>query len=492
MAEFNIFRDIAQRTNGDIYIGVLGPVRTGKSSFIKRFMELLVIPYIEDPHERERTIDELPQGGAGRTVMTTEPKFVPDEAVEVSFKDELHFRVRLVDSVGYPVDGALGYEEDDGPRLVDTPWFDYEIPFEEAAEIGSRKVLTDHATIGLVITTDGSFGDITRDSYVPAEEKIISEISDIGKPFIVVLNSKHPMAAETQDLAIDLEEKYGVPVIPLNISQLTEMDLYALMEEVLYEFPVREMNITLPDWVEELDSSHWLRQDFERAVTDSLMEVTKIRDVQAAVDVISQFEFIEEASIVELDMGEGIANVDLDAREELFWDVMYEMTGYDIRSKGILLRLMKDFKVAKEEYDKISGSLLDVRERGYGIVEPDFSDIEFEEPELIKKGNQFGVRLRANASTLHFFRVHVATEVTPMIGTEKQSEQLVNYLMEKFEDDPRKIWETDIFGKSLDELLREGINDKLASVPENARTKLRETLERIANEGGVGLICIII
>ncbi|MCL5046977.1 MAG: stage IV sporulation protein A [Actinobacteria bacterium] len=492
MEKFNIFEDIAQRTGGDIYIGVVGPVRTGKSTFIKKFMEMLVLPNIADPAVRDRTRDELPQSAGGRTIMTVEPKFVPDEGIEIAVREALRMRVRLVDCVGYTVDGALGYEDEAGPRMVLTPWFDHEIPFQEAAELGTRKVIADHSTIGLVITTDGTITEIPRAKYVPAEERVVGELRELGKPFIVLLNTVKPYATETMELAGELEEKYDVPVIPIDAAELSQEDVTLILEQVLYEFPVKEVDVALPKWVEELDRGHWLRAKFEAAVTEAVGVVRRLRDVDPAVSKLGSFEFVQEAVLKNMDLGTGVASVEMTARDDLFYQVLEEMTGVSIEGKHTMIRLMKEYVYAKTEYDKFAPALHEVRQTGYGIVPPSVAEMTFDEPELIKKGALFGVRLRANAPSLHIVRADIETEVTPIIGTERQGEELVQYLLDRFESDPKKLWEFDIFGKSLHDLVREGIQNKLFRMPENAQQKLQETLTRIINEGSGGLICIII
>lgn len=492
MEKYDIFKDIAERTGGDIYIGVVGPVRTGKSTFIRKFMELLVLPNITDPHERQRTVDELPQGGMGRTIMTTEPKFIPDEGVRIAVRDSLALRVRVVDCVGYTVPGASGYEDDKGPRRVNTPWFEEPIPFQEAAEIGTRKVISEHSTIGIVVTTDGSFTDIPREDYVAAEERVVGELKEIGKPFVIVLNSAHPETKDTLGLADRLAAKYDVPTIPVDVTGLGDDDVYGIMEQVLFEFPVREVVVNLPRWVEELDAAHWLRRDFEDGVAETVRNIRRLRDVDGAVADLAGYEFIDSATLENMEMGTGVATVGLQAAENLYWKVIEEITGFPVAGKHDLLRQMKDLVQAKEEFDLIREALEDVRTVGYGLVAPRLSEMTFEDPELIRQGGRYGVRLRASAPSLHFLRADVETEVTPIIGTERQCEELVKYLLEKFEDDPKKIWESDIFGKSLHDLVREGIENKLFRMPENAQVKLQDTLTRIINEGSGGLICILI
>lgn len=492
MEKFDIFQDIAERTGGDIYVGVVGPVRTGKSTFIRRFLETLVLPNIKDINERERAKDAMPQGGTGRTIMTTEPKFVPDDGIEIAIRDNLKLRVRLVDCVGYAVAGALGYEEADGPRMVQTPWFEYEIPFQEAAEIGTRKVISDHSTIGLVVTTDGSITDIPRDNYVDAEGRVIRELRDLGKPFIVILNSTHPFARETRELADQLQAQYDVPVLPVDCAQLSQDDIYVIMEQVLYEFPVREVNINLPQWVETLESKHWLRKKFEDAVRETLEGIRRLRDIESAIGRLGSYDFVQDVVLRSMDMGTGVAAIDMDARETLYFQVLEEISGLTIDGKHGLLTLMKELSAAKREWDVVADAMRQVRETGYGMVPPRLVDMSFADPELIKQGNRFGVRLKASAPSLHLIRADIETEITPIIGTEKQCEELVKYLMDRFEEDPKKLWESDIFGKSLHDLVREGIQNKLTEMPENARQKLQETLQRIINEGSGGLICIII
>lgn len=491
MEKFDLFRDIAERTGGDIYVGVVGPVRTGKSTFIKKFMDTMVLPNIADPYEKERAKDELPQSAAGRTIMTTEPKFIPNEAVEINIKDNVAIRVRVVDCVGYAVEGALGYEEEDGPRMVLTPWFEEEIPFQEAAEIGTRKVIAEHSTIGLVVTTDGTVTDLPRDSYLPAEERVINELKELQKPFLVILNTNQPTAKETRELVAKLESNYDVPVIPVDCAQLNYDDIYAILQEVLYEFPVKEVNISLPKWIEELNSEHWLREKFDGAVREVVQYVRRLRDIDCAIDDLSSHEFIADVILHDMDLGSGIAVIEITSRPDLFYQVMEELTGFTISGEHHLLRLMQDLAVAKREYDKMADALEQVEQSGYGIVTPQLDEMVLEEPEIIRNGNRFGVRLRASAPSLHIIRTDVQAEISPILGTEKQSEELIQYLMREFEGEPDKIWRTNLFGKSLNSLVREGIQNKLSGMPETAQVKLRDTLQKIVNDGSGGLICII-
>ena len=492
MERFDIFRDISERTGGSIYIGVVGPVRTGKSTFIKRFMDLLVLPNIEDDHTRERTRDELPQSGAGRTVMTTQPHFVPDEPIEITFQENVSFKVRLVDCVGYAVQGALGFHEEGGPRMVRTPWFDHEIPFEEAAEIGTRKVIEEHSTIGLVVVTDGSITDLPRSAYVEAEERVIQELQEIGKPYLVLLNSTRPESAATRQLAQELEERYGVAVCPVNCLEMTENEILELLHEVLFEFPVREIGVRLPAWVEELDSDHWLTKKYLEAIEETIAPVERLRDVDKAVQRFAEYDFIDRVSLAKMALGTGTATIQLGVRENLFYQVLQELTGFEIQGDHHLIRLMRDLAHAKAEYDKLAEALAQVEETGYGIVTPRLEDISFNEPEIVRRGGQFGIKLQASAPSIHMVRANIVTEVTPFVGAEKQGEELARYLTEEFEKDPGKVWNSDFLGKSLQDLVREGIQSKLTRMPANARKKLQETLTKILNEGSGGLICIIL
>lgn len=491
MEKFDLFRDIAERTGGDIYIGVVGPVRTGKSTFIKRFMEMMVLPNISDPYEKERATDELPQSAAGKTIMTTEPKFIPNEAIEITVKDNISVRVRVVDCVGYSVEGALGYEEEDGPRMVLTPWFDYEIPFQEAAEIGTRKVISEHSTIGLVVTTDGSVTDLDREQYIQAEERVIDELKALRKPFLILLNTKTAFAKETRELVAQLEDKYDVPVIPTDCAQLSQDDIFAILQEVLYEFPVKEVKISLPQWVDELESEHWLHGKFTTLVENVVQNVHRLRDIDSAIDELSGSDIVEDVILHDMDLGSGIAVIELTTQSSLFYQVLEELSGFSISGEHQLLKLMQDLSVAKREYDKFAGALDEVRQNGYGIVQPQLDEMVLEEPEIIRTGNRFGVKLKASAPAIHLIRTDVQAEISPIIGTERQSEELIQYLMREFEGEPEKIWRTNLFGKSLNSLVREGIQNKVTSMPENAQHKMQETLQKIVNEGSGGLICII-
>jgi stage IV sporulation protein A len=490
--KFDLFQDIIERTGGDIYLGIVGPVRTGKSTFIKKFMEILVLPNIDNPHVLERTKDELPQGSAGKTIMTTEPKFIPDEAIEITFDENISMRVRLVDCVGYSVAGAVGYDDQGNQRMVSTPWFDDPIPFEEAAEIGTRKVIKDHSTIGVVVTTDGTITDIPRENYVEAEKRVIDELKEIGKPFVVVLNSTKPFSESTLQLKDEISEKYEVPVVSLNCLELSQNDINLLFKEVLYEFPVQEISINLPPWVEVLDPSHWVVADFTKAIRDHILSVDRLRDLDTSIVELKKYDIVEDVYIRNIELGSGLAFVEITAPQSLYDKILSDICGVEIEDEADLLKVLKDFSIAKKEYSKVAEALEAVKETGYGIVPPYLDEITLEEPEIIRQGSRFGVRLQASAPSLHMVRVDIKSEFTPIVGTEKQSEELVNYLMEEFAENPEKLWESNLFGKSMYELVKDGISGKLSNMPENAQKKLQETLEKVINEGTGGLIVIIL
>ncbi len=492
MEKFDLFKDLAERTGGDVYIGVVGPVRTGKSTFIKRFMERMILPAIEDANERERAQDSLPQSGTGKTIMTTEPKFIPDDGVEIQLTDAISFRARLVDCVGYAVPGALGYMEDDGARMVMTPWSDEMMPFEEAAEIGTRKVIQDHSTIGLVLTTDGSFGDLPRVAYIEPEERVIGELKELGKPFVVLLNSAHPDTEDTLTLTLELQEAYDVPVLPINCQELQQEDIVHILEQVLYEFPVTEIAFEMTDWVEALSSSHWLRKQVDNVLEEARASITRLRDVDPAVNNLQSYDYLENVRLLHMDLGTGMANISVGIQADLFYRILGELADRHVGSRGDIMKLWREYVVAKSEWDKVEEAVHEVRATGYGMVAPTLAELNLEEPEPIRRGSQFGVKLKATAPSIHMIRADIETELTPIIGTERQADELVQYLMEQFEDDPIKLWETNLFGKSLHDLVRESIQSKLFKMPENAQEKLQETLQRIINEGSGGLICIII
>ena len=487
-----LYQDIANRTDGDIYIGVVGPVRTGKSTFIKNFMDLLVIPNIDNSYKRERAMDELPQSASGRTIMTTEPKFVPNEAVQITLDGNIKFKARLVDCVGYLVNNAIGYLEDDIPRMVKTPWSDEEMPFGEAAEIGTKKVIQDHSTIGILVTTDGSFSGIAREDYVPAEERVVKELKEINKPFVIVLNTVAPYSDYSRDLASSLEEKYDCPVIPTDCSNLSLYDINEIFSKVLYEFPIERINISYPKWVDGLDNTHWLKQELNNEIKNTFNGVKIIKQANFAVNNLQNTDIISSTTIDEINLGNGNITITISLKDDLFYKVLTEISGETINNEFDLFSAFYSFAKIKGEYDRIAPALEEVKTKGYGIITPSMDELILDEPEIVKQGSKFGIKLRAKAPSIHMIMTNVETEVSPIVGSEKQSEELVKYLLEEFESDPKKIWESNIFGKNLHELVNEGLQNKLERMPEDAQMKLQETLERIVNEGGGGLICIIL
>ncbi|MEL7597592.1 MAG: stage IV sporulation protein A, partial [Clostridiaceae bacterium] len=464
----------------------------GKSTFIKRFMELMVIPNIENTYKKQRAQDELPQSASGKAIHTTEPKFIPNEAIEVALNGETKFKVRMVDCVGYIVKSALGYVEDDQPKMVTTPWYDYEIPFEEAAEIGTKKVINEHSTIGLLITTDGSITGLKREDYLEAEERVVNELKSINKPFIMILNSKTPNSKETLELRRGMEEKYDVPVQEMDILNMKEEDITSVFERVLKEFPIKEINIDMPEWIEKLDTTHWLKKDFTTLIKDMCQSVYKVRDVKSFSDRFGEIEFLQNSKLDEINMGEGTARLQLNPKGELFYKVLSEVCDRNINSESELLSIMKTLSDAKTEFDKIEEALRDVKERGYGLVSPQLNEMRLEEPEIVKQGNRYAVKLKASAPSLHFIKADIQTEISPIMGTERESEELVKSLLEQFESDPAKIWESNMFGKSLEVLVKDGLRNKLYKMPDDVQVKIQKTLEKIINEGNGGLICIIL
>ena len=492
MENLEIYEDIAKRTEGDIYVGVVGPVRTGKSTFIKKFMDLLVIPNIENTYKKERARDELPQSAAGRTIMTTEPKFIPNEAVEITIEDNIKLKTRMVDCVGYLVDNAIGYLEDDMPRMVKTPWSDEEMPFEEAAEIGTRKVIAEHSTIGILVTTDGTITDIPREDYIEAEERVVKELKDLKKPFVIVLNSEDPDSEYTRELAEELEKKYGVSVMRANCLNLEIEDINQIFSKILYEFPVERINIVFPKWVEGLEQEHWIKSTLFDGIKDSFKGIQTLKQINQGIENMKKTEIVSNVRAEDIKLGTGAVTVEISLREELFYQVLTEISGVDVQNEGDLFAIVSDLAKVKKEYSKIEYAMQEVKTKGYGIVTPSMEDLILEEPEMVKQGSRFGVKLRAKAPSIHMIKAEIETEVSPIVGSEKQSEELVNYLLSEFENDPKKIWESNIFGKSLHELVNEGLQNKLCKMPEEAQGKLQETLERIVNEGSGGLICIIL
>lgn len=490
--DYRIYEDIAERTNGDIYIGVVGPVRTGKSTFIKQFMDGLVIPNIQNPYDRERAIDETPQSGSGRTIMTTEPKFVPNEAVTITMDDNATMNVRLVDCVGYLVKSALGYMEDEVPRMVNTPWFEHAVPFEEAAEMGTRKVIREHASIGIVMTTDGSFTNVPRQEYEEAEEKVINELEANNKPYIIILNSAFPDNPDTRQLAEQMAEKYKKPVIPIDCLNMTIRDIHHAMQTILYEFPVHEIAIDLPRWVTRLDNQHWLKNDIINAMREVFVDKATIRQINDNIGRFEEFDFIKSGRVSQMQLGQGRINVEFNMADGLFYRILNAETGLNIQGEHELFGILKELAEIKTEYKKIEFALHEVKTKGYGVVTPQLNELMLEPPEIIRQGNRFGIKLRASAPSVHMIRADIETEIAPLVGSEQQSEELVNYLLSEFEGQPEKLWESNIFGKSLHELITEGLQNKLYKMPEDAQIKLQETLQRIINEGSNGLICIIL
>ncbi len=492
MTNTDIYSSIATRTGGDIYVGVVGPVRTGKSTFIKKFMQQLVLPNITDEVKRERARDELPQSSSGRTIMTTEPKFIPEDAVTLTTGDSMRFSVRLIDCVGYIVPGSLGYIENDKPRMVKTPWFDKEIPFNMAAEIGTKKVIDEHSTIGLVITTDGTIGDIARNDYEDAEERVISELKAINKPFVVLLNSKTPDSDECKALAKQLSDKYAVSVIPVNCLEMKEEEIKDILSGLLYEFPIKEMKLNFPGWIAKLEKEHPLRSELYSAIASSAACLKKVKDTEKFLSLIALQENVNSCKIDDADLSVGSVTVSLDISPDLFYKVLSEKTGLTIENEQQLMSELVELSKAKKDFERFRIALEEVEATGYGIVMPTMEELTLDDPEIMKQGGRYGVRLKASAPSIHMLRANINTEVAPIVGTESQSEELIMYLLKEFEEDPSKIWQSNIFGKTLDSLVNEGLHNKLYKMPTDARMKLQETLERVINEGCSGLICIIL
>lgn len=491
MDKVELYRDIAERTQGDIYMGVVGPVRTGKSTFIKRFMELLIIPTINDRYERERIIDELPQSGSGKTIMTTQPKFVPNEAVHLELEDRTAFSVRMVDCVGYMVPGALGSAEEEVPRMVRTPWYDYDIPFEEAAETGTRKVITDHSTIGIVVTTDGSITQLPRSAYVDAEERVINELKSQTKPFIIILNSTHPDSEETQNLRAAMQEKYGNTVVSMDVLNMNTAQACDVIEQVLMEFPLRIMRFDIPSWMQAIPQEHWLVQRLLQPIMGVLPNLNRMRDYELALDALSDVDGFNPARAQSIELGSGNVSINVNPVEGMFYEILGEECGVEIKDDYHLMSTIKEFVAAKREFDRLSDGLSAAQRTGYGLVPPIMDEMELVEPEIIQQGNRFGVRLKARASGLHMIKVDIETELSPLVGTEEQSEELVDYLMNTFEKEPTKIWQTNIFGKSLYDLVRDSMTNKVNRMSDDVQQKLRDALQRIVNDGCNNLICIM-
>ena len=492
MQAADLYQDIAMRTKGDVYIGVVGPVRTGKSTFIQKFMEQIVIPGVENAHLRSRMLDEIPQSGSGRTIMTTQPAFVPNEAVEVTLPESSRVRIRLVDSVGYLVEGALGTQEGETLRMVNTPWAESAIPFEQAAEIGTRKVIGEHSTIGLVVTTDGSVTDLPREAYAQAEKRVIDELKALGKPFAILLNTSAPDAVKTKELVNRLEKEYGMPILAVDIAKMGEDDIRAIIGIVLDQFPVGCVSIQTPEWIGALDNSHWLVRSLEASIINAVRGELIIGGAASFARDIAQNEHLSDVFVRRVQHGNGELTLQLCLNEGMFNRILAEQCGTEIRSDAHLLSLLRELVEAKREYDHIEAALRSVRETGYGLVPPKLEELTLQEPEMIRQGGRFGVRLRASAPSLHLIRVDINTEVSPLVGSEQQSEEMIRYLLDGFEQDPQKLWQSNLFGKPLSDLVREGLSSKLMHMPEDAQLKLRQTLEKIINEGSGGMLCILL
>lgn len=488
----SIYNSIAQRTQGDIYIGVVGPVRTGKSTLIKKFMDNLVLPNIENTAQRERATDELPQSASGKTIMTTEPKFVPENAVEITVDDSARLKVRLIDCVGYVVPGSLGYIENGKARMVKTPWDEKELPFNLAAEIGTKKVIEEHSTVGLVVTTDGSISGIDRKDYEEAEQRVVNELKKIHKPFIVLLNSSHPASSDCISLAGQLSEKYGVRVLPVNCMELTRDKINEIIKQMLYEFPVKELKIDFPKWISGLEAENEIKKSIYTSIKSAAQSVEKMCDSKSFAANVALGEKINSCNVTDIDLSKGKITVKLEIEPELFYSVLSEKTGIEIKDEQALMTVLTGLVSAKKEYDRFKTALDEVESTGYGIVMPTMEQLTLEEPEIMRQGGRYGVRLKASAPSIHMLKADITTEVAPIVGSESQSEELIMYLLKEFEQDPSKIWESNIFGKSLNSLVNEGLHNKLYKMPSDARMKIQETLERVINEGCSGLICIIL
>ncbi|HHT88374.1 MAG TPA: stage IV sporulation protein A [Clostridiales bacterium] len=491
LGQFDIYNDIQARTGGEIYIGVVGPVRTGKSTFIKRFMDLLVIPEIQDVHSRERAVDELPQAAAGKTIMTTEPKFIPKEAAQISLNNETKVNVRLIDCVGYMVDGASGHIENNQERMVKTPWFDHEIPFTQAAELGTKKVINDHSTIGIIVTTDGSFGDIPRNNFMIPEERTIEELKRLGKPFIVILNTSKPYSNDTLRIAEEIEQRFDVTVMPVNCEQLKKEDIHHIMENILSVFPITELNFYMPKWAEMLPTDHWLKKDLISAAKALFQNISQIKDVNTD-NLGTDSEYVKRFKVEKVDTQNGAVTVNVEFDDEYYYKILSDMIGVPITGEYQLISTIRELAAKKNEFEMVSQAVMQVRNKGYGIVSPMKDEISIEEPEVMKHGSKYGVKIKASAPSIHMIRAEIMTEVAPIIGTEEQAKDLINYINENAKDNQEGIWETNIFGKSIRQLVDDGINSKLNKLSDDSQLKLQETMQKIINDSSGGLICIII
>ncbi len=491
MDKYDIIKDISKRCGGDIYLGVVGAVRTGKSTFIKKCIENLVVPNIKDEYEKKRCLDEIPQTAQGKTIMTIEPKFVPSNAATIQI-DDFTANIRLIDCVGYVIDAAKGYEDENGPRMVKTPWYDEDIPFTEAAEIGTEKVIRDHSTIGIVVTTDGSFGEIKREDYIPAENQVISELKEIGKPFIVVLNSAHPTHPDTEKLAESLREEHDVPVIPVSVETMSEKEIYDILKEALFEFPVLSVNVSMPDWIACLSYKHPIKKEYIEKIKESVTDVDKVRDVDTIIEHFNGCEHISKAYLSNIDTANGEITINLEAPDGLYNEVLNEIIGTNIDSKAKLLSLFQEFNETKEEFSQFKDAIKMVKQTGYGTSFPTIKDMKLDTPEIIKQGTRYGVKLKAVAPSIHMIRVDVESTFEPIIGSETQSKELIDNLMKDYDNDPSSVWKSEMFGRSLDNIVQEGIRGKLSLMPDNIRHKLQTTLTKVVNKGSNNMIAIVI
>ena len=487
MEKYEIIKNIAKRSGGDIYLGVVGAVRTGKSTFIKRMIETLVVPNIEDEYERKRALDEIPQTAAGKTIMTTEPKFVPNNTAKIKI-DDVTCNIKLIDCVGYMINNAIGATDENGPRMVKTPWYNDEIPFTEAAEIGTEKVIKEHSTIGIVVTQDGSIGEFKRDDYIEVEKRVVNELTTIGKPFIVILNTTHPTQIETKELSTTLQEEYNVPVLPINIESMTEKDMYSILKEALYEFPVLEVRINMPEWISILNPDNKIKKSYIDSIRESVIEINKIKDIDKITKHLLENEYIEKAYLSNIDTSTGIITVSLTAPNNLFNETLKELIDIDITSKADLLSLFQEFNTAKKEYDQFKYALKMVKQTGYGIATPSIEDMKLDKPEIIKQGTRYGVKLKAVAPSIHLIKVDVESTFEPIIGSELQSKELIDYLNKN----NNEIWKSEIFGRSLESIVQEGIQSKINLMPDNIRYKLQNTLTKVVNKGSNNVITIVI
>ncbi|NLL01369.1 MAG: stage IV sporulation protein A [Clostridiales bacterium] len=491
LGQFDVYNDIQARTGGEIYIGVVGPVRTGKSTFIKRFMDLLVIPGIEDVHSKERAIDELPQAAAGKTIMTTEPKFIPKEAAEIALNDETKVKIRLIDCVGYMVEGASGHIENQNERMVKTPWFDHEIPYTQAAELGTKKVINDHSTIGIVVTTDGSFGEIPRNNYMIPEERTIEELKRLGKPFIVLLNTNKPYSNDTLRIAEEIEQRFDVTVIPTNCEQLKKEDIHNIMENILSVFPISELNFYMPKWAEMLPPDHWLKEDLLTSVKALFQNISRVKDATSE-NFITDSEYVKRFKVDKVDMQNGTVTVNVEFDDAYYYQILSDLIGVPITGEYQLISTIKELAAKKSEFDMVSEAVKHVKSKGYGIVSPLKDEITIEEPEVMKHGSKYGVKIKAKAPSIHLIRAEIMTEVAPIVGSEDQAKDLIHYINENAKENPEGIWETNIFGKSIRQLVDDGINSKMNKLTDESQLKLQETMQKIINDSNGGLICIII